>query len=319
MVAVIGDSPAFSQARWTASFWPEGRQFAEGETPVAATRIVAGDYFRTMAIPLLRGRTFTPGDQADTEPVVVLDRTAAERYWPGDDPVGRLVAFDRPDGADVRWYRVIGIVGAVRHEAVETAPTPMAYMTLGQAQFGHFRDWGMTLVVHAAGDPMAAAHPVRQTVAEFAPDFPIYDVKPLAAIVSDNLAERRFTLVLLGVFGVIALVLSAVGVYAVLATMVVERTREIGMRMALGATRGSVLRWVLRDGLIKTALGVVLGLVSALLLHRLMASLTYEVSGTDPITYAAIVAVLGIVAVAASLVPAWRATRVDPMVALRGE
>jgi len=318
-VGAVSILPVPGGTWWTSSLWPEGRHYADGETPVAATRIVAGRYFKTMGIPLLRGRSLRPSDDANAEPVVVVDRMAAERYWPGDDPVGRLVSFERPGGDDVTWYRVVGIAGAVRHEAVEVAPTPTAYMTLAQAEFGHFRDWGMNLVVHATGDPLAIARPARNVIAASAPGLPIYNVQPLANTVSDNLAERGFTLMMLAVFGAVALLLAAVGVYAVLATMVAERTREIGMRMALGADRGDVLRWVLRDGALKAGAGLAIGLVAAMVSSNLMTSLVYEVSGTDPVTYGAIAVVLGSVAFLASIIPAWRATRVDPMEALRGE
>jgi putative ABC transport system permease protein len=304
---------------WTSSIWLQGKTYAEGEQPVAATRIVSGAYFETMGIPLERGRTFRAGDEVPGAPVMVIDRTAADRYWPNEDPVGQLVSFDRAGGDDVMWYRVIGIVGAVRDEAVDVAPAPMAYMTLGQARFGHFMDWGMHVVVRGMGDPMVLAEPARAALVAEGPDFPVYQVRPLDAVVSADLHERRFTLTMLTVFGAIALLLAAVGVYAVLATMVAERTREIGMRMALGADRGRVLAWVLRDGLGKTAAGVAIGLTTALAASRLMSSLVFQISGTDPITYGAIAVVLGAVALSASAIPAWRATRVHPMEALRGE
>jgi len=318
-VGAVSVLPVPGGGWWTSSIWPEGKSYRDGETPVAATRIVAGEYFETMAIPLLRGRTFRPSDDAEGKPVVVIDRLAAEQYWPGEDPLGRLVSFERPDGEEVTWYRVVGIVGAVRHEAVEVAPTPMAYMTLAQAEFGHFLDWGMNLIVHAGGDPLAMARPARRIIANGARDFPIYNVQPLADTVSDNLAERRFTLTMLSAFGGIALLLAAVGVYAVLATMVAERTREIGIRMALGAERKDVLNWVLRDGAVKTGAGLAIGLLAAMASSQLMTTLVYQVSGTDPVTYGGIALVLGSVALVASIIPAWRATRVDPMEALRGE
>ena len=292
-VGAVSVLPVPGGSWWTSSLWLRGRDFAEGETPVVATRIVAGRYFESMSIPLLRGRGFHTGDDDDGERVVIIDQTASAQYWPNEDPLGQLVAFERPDGDNVTWYRVVGVVGPVRHEAVEVAPTPMAYMTLGQAEFGHFRDWGMTLVIHGSGDPLALAQPARRVIEANAPDLPIYGVRSLASIVSDNLAERGFTLTMLAVFGGAALLLSAVGVYAVLATMVAERTREIGMRMALGADRRNVLVWVLRDGAIKTGAGLALGLLAALALSRLTASLVYEVTGTDPLTYASIAAILG--------------------------
>jgi predicted permease len=314
--AAVSVLPVPGGSWWTSSFWPEGKSYGDGETPVAATRIVAGEYFETMGIPLLRGRTFNPND-AEGERVLVIDRMAAEQYWPGEDPLGRLVTFDRPSGEDVTWYRIVGIVGAVRHEAVEVAPTPMAYMTLAQAEFGHFLDWGMSMVVRTPADPLALAPPVRAIIAAQAPDLPVYNVQLLTHKVADNLAERRFTLTMLSVFGGISLLLAAIGVYAVLATMVAERTREIGMRMALGADRKHVLYWVLRDGAVKAGAGLAIGLVIALASSRLMTSLVYQVSGTDPVTYGGIAIVLGGVALVASIVPAWRATRVDPMEALR--
>jgi predicted permease len=318
-VGAINVLPVPGGGWWLSSIWLEGESYRQGEEPVTATRVVAGQYFETMGIQLLSGRTFEPTDAASSDPVVIIDRTAAEQYWRGENPIGRPLSFARPSGDNVTWFTVVGIVDAVRHEDLDVAPTPMAYMSLAQAQFGHFRDWGMSVVIRSAGDPMALVRPARAAITAVAPDVPVYEVQLLQEMVSNNLAERRFTLIVLTVFAGIALTLAAVGIYAVLAMMVAERTREVGIRMALGADGRAVLAWVLRDGLWKTALGLGIGLVVALAGSRLMTSLVYEIAGADPVTYGAVAAVLGTVALTASIIPAWRATRIDPIQALRGE
>jgi len=307
---------------WTSSLFPEGRTFEAGEEPVAAVRVITGDYFGAMGIPVLRGRVPSARDDAAAEPVVMIDRLAAERYWPGEDPTGRRVALDRPGGErPVTWFRIVGVVDAVHDASLTAAPKPMVYMTLDQAIFGHFRDWGMSLVAYhpGGGDLGSLLDESRQIVAEEFPGLPVYRTMTLDAMVAGQAAERAFTAKLIGAFGTTALLLAAIGVYAVLATMVAERTREIGMRMALGADRGRVVRWVMAEGLPRVVIGLGLGLGAAAVLSRWMESLLFEVRPTDPATYALIAAVLSGVALAASLGPAWRAARVDPIKALRSE
>ena len=305
---------------WSASFWKEGTAPLPDEQPVGRVRVISGPYFAAMGIPLVRGRPLQDSDDANAQPVVVIDRLAAEQFWPGEDPIGQRISFSNPStprDEPARWYTVVGISGAVRHSSMESAPTPMVYMTLPQAQFGHFQDWGMSLVLQTEGDPLGLAQTARSALAELVPELPVYQIRSLERVVANDVAPERFTMTLLGIFGVVALVLSAVGVYGVLSYNVAERTREIGMRMALGADRTRILVWVVSRGMVLAAAGLGLGVVSAIAATRLMSGLLFEISETDPATFAGITILLGVVALAGCAVPALRATRIDPMVALR--
>jgi predicted permease len=315
-VAAINVLPV-SGSWWFSSFWMEGQTFEPDDQPVASVRVVSGDYFRAIGIPVLQGRTFSPSDDANNQYAIVIDRSAAQRYWPNEDPIGRRISFNRQPDPQARWYTIVGVVGQVRHNALDIAPTPMAYMTLPQAEFGHFQDWGMSLVVHTEREPEALAGEARSAIAQLAPQLPVFSIRSLQEVVASNVADRRFTMVLLGSFAVVALLLAGIGVYGVLSYMVAERTREIGMRMALGADRRQVLGWILARGMLIAGVGLGVGLALALATTRLMSGLLFEIGGTDPITFAGITLVLATVALGACAVPALKATRVDPMVALR--
>lgn len=302
---------------WSTSIFPEGAEPEPDRVPVANARVVAGDYFAAMGIPVVRGRTFARTDLAGGEAVAVIDETAARRYWPDGDPIGTRVRFSRD--ARAGWYRIVGVVGGVRHRALDLEPTPMIYRTLAQSEFGHFRDWAMTVVLETDGRPLALVPAVRAAVGEVAPTLPVYAIRSGDDLVAANLAERRAALALLAAFGGIAVLLAALGVYGVLALTVAARTREIGVRVALGAGRGAVAGLVVRQGLALSGLGIALGLAGAAGATRAVGSLLYDVSPTDPATYAVIAAVLLLVAAGACWIPARRALRVDPAVALTSE
>lgn len=319
-VAAINVLPVIGSSWWTASFWVEGQAAAPGQQPVANTRIVAGDYFETLGISLLRGRAFQESDRAGSQRVAVVDRLAARAYWPDDDPIGRRISFSNPADRTERepvWYTVVGIVDAVRHNSLDVAPTPLVYMTLSQARFGHFQDWGMSLVMRADGDPSALAGAARKAVAGVAPELPVYQLRSMGQVVAENMERRRFAMTLLTIFAGVALVLAAVGVYGILSYTVAEQTREIGMRMALGAERSRILAWVVRRGMLTASVGLALGAILALAASRFMSGLLYEVSAADPVTFAAVTLLLGSVSLAACILPATRAMRVDPLIALR--
>jgi putative ABC transport system permease protein len=281
------------------------------EAPSAERYSVSPDYLRAMGIPLLRGRGFTEQDNANASLVTLINRTARERIWPNEDPLGKRI---RLGGIENPPRAIVGVVGDVNHYDLETAPDLQAYVPHPQ-----WTDSYMLLVVRTTTDPGALTGAVRQTIHALDPDAPLHNVATMRQLVSASVAQRRFTLLLIAVFAAVALLMAAVGLYGVMAYSVTQRTREIGIRIALGAQGADVLRLVVRRGLRLVALGLALGMMAALALTRLMKNLLFEVSATDPLTFAGVGALLALVALLACWIPARRATRVDPMVALRVE
>ena len=269
-------------------------------------RIVSPDFFSVMRIPLLRGRTFT---DADKSLVTVISQATARRFFGDVDPIGRVVSRV----ADRRGYTVIGLVGDVRNAALNQDSPAVYYPSPS-------RVWPrMDLAVRTAGDPTSVLPAVRQAVRQIDPDVPISNVRTETDWVSANAAQPRLNAVLLGVFSTVALVIAAVGVYGILAYSVTQRTREIGLRMALGASRGGVLRLVVREGMTVGLAGICIGLAGALALGRTIASLVFGVPVHDPLTFVVVTAVLTAVALIACALPAARASRVDPQIALKGD
>jgi predicted permease len=274
---------------------------------------VSPDYFRALGIPLLRGRTFTAQDDAHTQDVVVIDRVLADRYWPGGDPIGRKIIGG--DGPDDRAWTIVGVVAAAKNTTLESAVTKETiYFPLAQSPVS-----GATLVLKTTSAPAALIAPVRAAMAEIDPAQPIYDIKTLTARIDDSLAVRRAPMMLLSLFSGVALLLAALGVYGMLAFSVTQRTAEFGIRLALGATARDIAALVLRHGGLLVAAGVGAGLAGYLALSRIVAQLLYHVSAADPLTLIAAPFGLALVALGASLLPARRATKVDPMIALRAE
>ena len=273
---------------------------------------VGGDYFAAMGIPLLRGRLFSAADRAGTTPVFVIDETLANREWPNADPVGARMTWGQ--GSDAVTGEVIGVVGSVRYGAVAEDPVATTYFWFPQRPG---RD--LAIVVRTAGDPLAVAGPIAAQVRAIDPNQPVADIRPLHDFVASDLSQSRFTLWLLACFAAAAVILAAIGLYGVIAFGVSRRTQEIGVRVALGAQRSDVLRLMMRRGLRLTAIGVVLGAAGALALGRVMSGLLYGISPADPATLLAVAGGLGAVAMLATYLPARRATRVDPNVALRAE
>jgi len=281
-------------------------QFMDHET-------VAAGYFRTLQIPLLAGREFTEQDAAGSSPVAVINQTMARAFWPHQDPIGKHImpGAPRPSAA---WLTIAGVVGDVKGAALDVASIPQMYRPLSQHPVRT-----MTLVIRTSADPMSVVSDVRRQLFALDKDRPLYHVAAMEQIVSDSVARRRFDLLLLAVFAALALALAAVGIYGVMSYSVAQRTHEIGVRLALGARRGDVLRLVARQGLTLALAGIAIGLAASLVLTRLISGLLFSVRATDPITYAGVSLLFACVAVVASFVPAHRATRVDPMVALRHE
>jgi predicted permease len=270
------------------------------------------DYFRLMGIPLVRGREFDEHDTGDI-PVVIINETMAKRFWPNEDPVGKRIVYGDPD-SDTKWITVVGVVGDMRRTGVDTEVRCETFVPHNQWPLR-----SMVLVVRTASDPLSLAGLVRQEVLAIDKDQPVYNIKTVDQLLSERVSQRRFNMLLLGIFATIALLLAGVGIYGVMSFIVTQRTREIGIRMALGAQKGDVIRLVVGQGIITALAGVLIGLAAAFALTRLMSSLLFGVSTTDPVIFVIISLLLTAVAGVACYIPALRATRVDPMVALRYE
>ncbi len=282
-------------------------------------QIATDGYLEAMGEQIVRGRTFTRADTSDSQLVALINEEMARRYWGGRDPIGGRLRLGGGNSSRP-WVTVVGIVKDVRHNGIAGIVKEKFYVphTQWHKSVGNpIR--AMTLVIRSAGDPAALAPSVRNAIHQMDPNLPVADVRPMNDVVAAALSTPRFTSVLLSMFAILALTLSAVGIYGVLSYVVTRRTREIGIRVAIGADRARVLRMVLGNGLALALIGLGAGLVVALLASRLMRGLLHGVTPADPVTFAAVAAALAGVALAASLVPAWRATRVDPVIALKSE
>jgi putative ABC transport system permease protein len=288
---------------------------APDRVPIVITRIISPRYFETMGIPLLKGRVFTEADKSESESpsVIVVSETTARTFWPGEDVLGKQLKVGSPSTSENKWLTVVGVVRDVRQYELVVEPKPQMYLPFTQANFFEPR----ALVVKTNIAPLSLATAVRKTVWEIDKDQPVSDIASMENVVSESVARQRFSMLLLGIFATLALVLAAVGIYGVMSYSVAQRTREIGIRMALGAPRSDVLKLIIGQGLRLVVTGVLIGLAAAFVLTRVMSSLLFGISATDPITFVTISVVLVSVAVLASYIPALRATRVDPMFALR--
>jgi len=298
-------------------FMIEGRApSGPGQLPLAAYDIVTPEYFHTMHVPLLEGRDFFWSDSPQTQPVAIINEAMAKHYWPGEDPLGkRFHLYGRDD--NFPWMTIIGVVADVREFSPTREAEPIMYFPIAQFAYpdGILRDW----VVRTTGDPVRIASSVPAAVWSVDKNLPVTRMRTMEEVRSISLASQRMNLLLFGLFAALALALATIGIYGVLAYSVAQRTREIGIRLALGAHRKDVLRLVISQGMRLASLGILLGLFGAFALTRLMSGMIYGVSSTDPVTFVAVAALLGVVAIAACYIPARRATRVDPMVALRHE
>jgi putative ABC transport system permease protein len=296
----------------------EGRATsAPGQIPMAGYNVVTPGYFGTMRIALLEGRDFAWSDSPQTQAVIVINEAMAKRYWPNEDPVGKRIRQGGPSDAEFPWLTITGIVADVREFDPMTEPQPTMYFPV--AQFvdpkGVLRDW----VVRTDGDAKAIAGSVRGAVWDVDKDLPVTRIRTMEEVRSMAVVSPRLNLVLFGLFAVLALILASIGIYGVTAYGVAQRTREIGIRMALGASRNEVMRVVVREGARLAVAGVSMGLIGALALTRLMTSMIYGVSSSDPTTFLVVAVLLTSVALVACYIPARRAMRVDPIVALRYE
>ena len=278
--------------------------------------IIGQDYFKTMGIRTLEGRTFEPMDMADkAQPVVVINQALARRFWQ-DSPIGRRI---NPQVSQTpNWFTIVGVVEDTKNLGTDKPAGTELYILEHQTlPFGINN--AMSFVVRTDGSPSATMSNIRSAIAEMDPSVPIYGMQTMGDVVGDSLVKPRFLSLLLGAFSVIAISLAAIGIYGVMAYTVAQRTQEIGLRVALGATTRNVLTMVLSQGLKMTVIGLATGLTGAFFLTRVMASLLFEVSPTDPLTFVLVGIGLTAIGLLACFVPARRAARVDPMVALRYE
>jgi predicted permease len=300
---------------WTHAFTVEGYQPPPGpQLSLCNHSVIYGDYLQAMGIPLLLGRNFTELDGPKSTHVLIVSESLAKKYWPGQDPLGKRLKWGPPESTDP-WLTVVGIVGDVKQGPLETAADAHTYEPY--AQLG--APLSLRVAVRGQADPAGLTADIRSMVRGLDPQLALGNVRTMDEVISRSTASRRFSLVLVGSFAALALVLAAIGIYAVLAYSVVRRTHEIGVRMALGARGGDVVRLVLGQGLRVAAIGIVFGVAGALGLTRFLRTLLYEVQPTDPLTFAAVLLLLVSIAAAASYLPVRRAMRVDPMVALRYE
>ena len=300
----------------TTAIWVEGRQrLPRDQWPGVNYRNVTPDYFRALGIPILQGRAFDERDNAQAPFKILINQAAAERDFAGENPVGKRINLGGTDSNNQPvWFEIIGVVSNVRSLELNTEPVPEIYTSALQDAFSN-----MSFVVRSAIDPEALTGSVRQAVASVDKAQPVADIRTMEKIVSDAVTQPRFNTALLGVFSAIALVLSAAGIYGVTAYTVTQRTHEIGIRMALGAEGRDVLKMVLGQGLRLTMIGVAFGLLASFLLTRFLSSMLFGVGATDAATFVVVALVLAGVALGACFVPARRAAKTDPMVALRYE
>ncbi|MGH7720248.1 MAG: ADOP family duplicated permease [Gemmatimonadaceae bacterium] len=306
-VAIAGSHPIDSG--FTNSFVIEGREDEAADQPEMATRIVSAGYFGTMDLRLLRGRGFEERDDARSPLVVVINEAAAKRFFPSDTPIGHRLRFW---GSAMR--DIVGVVENERFHGLGQHAPPAMYAPLAQAPM-----WTGSILVRTAGDPGSLLDSIVSDVRQVDPSLAIFGAERLSDTLDRTLARQRFTMLLLGIFAAVAIVLAVVGVHGVLSYAVAQRTQEIGIRTALGASSGQIVRLVVGQGLTLAAAGVALGLLGALALSRLLAGMLYGVATTDVLTYSLVAAATLLVAAAASYLPAYRATRVSPVVALRSE
>ncbi|HJX92785.1 MAG TPA: ABC transporter permease [Pyrinomonadaceae bacterium] len=294
-------------------FTIEDQASADNTVPTAQGNAVSPDFFNALRIPLIRGRVFTAGDDQSAANVLVVDEAFAKRYFATQDPVGHRL---KPGGraSNAPWFTVVGVVGNIKSDGFDQPDQPHVYVPIFQRP-----GYAMAVYLQTDLDPLTFAKTLREQVQAVDPNLPVFGERSMESVVSDSLGQRRFAMQVVALFGVLALLLASIGIYGVMAYSVNQRTREIGIRVALGASRGAIMGWVLRQGLVLIVVGVTTGLLAAFGLMRLLRSLLFGVAATDLVTYTALAAVLAVVALVACYIPARRATRIDPLVALRHE
>jgi len=299
----------------------EGRPVVPmSEQPEVDVSVITARYTSALHIPILRGRDFNGSDVAGRPAAILISQSLARQFWPNDDPIGKHITLTFFSGVS---REVVGVIGDVKADGLnQTRPAAALYMPLAQITPSANEQWNsfpMALVVRTSSNPAAVGSAVTNVIHEADRDVPVRDVLTMDDLVASSLSQERFDLVLLGAFAALALVLAAIGIYSVLSYSVRRRVQEIGIRLALGASLSDVLRMIVLEGMKPTLLGLAAGTAAALALGQVMSSLIYGVKATDPATFLAVVAVLAAVALSASIIPARRAAKVDPMMALRYE
>ena len=296
---------------WTIGFRIEGAD--QGTYYSSSNTWVSTDYFRAMGIQLIAGRSFTEDDREGATPAIVISQSFARKFWPGENAIGKRVRWG---GWGVEWLTVVGVVEDVRVAALEKEPGPASYMPIFQVPRTRRN---VVFIARTSGDPAALVSAIRERIRAVDEELPVYDIRTMNDVIAESVEQRRFAMLLISIFGAVALLLASVGLYAVMSNLVAQRTREIGVRIALGARRVDVLKLVVKQGVLLTVTGIALGLACSFALTRVLSSMLFGVSPTDPLVFIVIPLLLMGVAVGACLVPARRATKVDPMVALKCE
>jgi putative ABC transport system permease protein len=299
---------------WGRSLTVEGYPvLAVGQAPMIQHNVITPDYFRALGIPILTGRDFNEADSKDATRVTIVDERLAREYWPNESPLGKRVRFGPPENNEP-WHTIVGVAGAVRHERLDTETRQSVYLPHLQNPVN-----GIALTVRSQANPTSLIGAVRSELRELDPNLPVTRVRTMEEVVSQSIWQPRLYTILLGLFAAVALLLACVGIYGVMSYSVAQRTHEIGIRMALGASSMDVLKLVISQGIKPALVGVAIGMAGAFGLTHLMSSLLFTVNPTDPVTFGLNAILLTSVATVACWLPARRATKVDPMIALRGE
>src|SRR5271169_4374522 len=306
------DTLPMNSGRNYSQFSIHGRATESERGPIADIAVVDTKYFQTMEVPLIAGRDFTGSDTYKTQPVAVIDQTLARQYWPGKDPLGQQVKFGF--GRGTQGVTIVGVVGDIKSDGFEAPRVPHIYVALGQ-----FAPVNAVAFLRSRGDVEHLGEAVRHEVESVDPNVPVHSISSMDEIIARSVADRRFSLELLGVFAAVALLLAAIGIYGVMAYSFSQRTHEVGIRMALGAQRFDIFRMALGEGMRIVVIGLASGLAGAAIMTRFFRSMLFNVVPADPITFVSVSAILAGVAFFACYIPAKRATRVDPLVALREE
>ena len=306
------DTLPMNSGRNYSPFSIQGRATESERGPIADIAVVDSEYFRTMEVPLITGRNFTRSDTYKTKPVAVIDQTLARRYWPGENPLGQELKFGF--GRGLQGLTIVGVAGDIKSDGFEAPSVPHIYVALGQ-----FAPVNAVVFLRSRGDVEHLGEAVRREVENVDPNVPVHSISSMDQIIARSVADRRFALQLLGVFAAVALLLAAIGIYGVMSYSFSQRTHEVGIRIALGAQRLDILRMALGEGMQVVVIGLVSGLAGAAVMTRFFQSMLFDVAPADPITFLSVSAVLAGVAFFACYIPAKRATRVDPLIALREE